>query len=62
MMPHFRRGQAPSEPRAYFRFGWEQMTEEEAEEKRQECAISQEDIDELNRLVNLHHERVNGNG
>ena len=38
------------------------MTEEEAEEKRQECAISQEDIDELNRLVNLHHERVNGNG
>ena len=40
----------------------QEMTEEEAEEKREECAISQEEIDELNRLVEEHHKRVNNNG
>ena len=62
MMPHFKRGRVPGSPRAFLRFGWEEMSEEEAAERLEECKVSEEEIEELNRLVELHHKMVRNNG
>ena len=62
MMPHYKKGRAPGSPKAFLRFGWEEMTEEEAAERLEECKVSDEEIEELNRLIEMHHKRVNGNG
>ena len=62
MMPHYKKGRAPGSPKAFLRFGWEEMTDEEAAERLEECKVSDEEIEELNRLIEMHHKRVNGNG
>ena len=62
MMPHFKRGRVPASPRAFLRFGWEKMTEEEAAEKLAECKVTEGETEELNRLIEIHHKKIQGDG
>ena len=61
MMPHYKKGQAPTSPEAYFRFEWEEPTEEEIAERKEESKISPEQVAELNRLVALHLNKTQRN-
>jgi len=50
MTPHYKKGQAPKTPQAFMRFPWEKMTEEEVRKHVEDCHVTQEQADELNRI------------
>ena len=62
MMPHFKKGHIPGSPRAFLRFGWEEMSEEEAAEKVEACKITEEEVAELNRIFAEHDRKTKNNG
>lgn len=49
-LPNFERARRPRTPQAYWRFPWEQPSEDELREKAEQYRVSAEEAAELNRI------------
>lgn len=58
LAPYYKKGQTPQTPQAFWRFEWEAPEVEDVPEA-EDCKLEQWQVDELNRIVALHLERIN---